>query len=402
MAIKSRNYRNDVLKQLYFSPQISCADLSFRINKSLPITTRILNELIEDGYVEEKGFAASTGGRRAMTYSLRSDIMYIVSVAMDQFFTRIAILDIHNNFVLPVTKIGLPLAKNEKALSLLAEKIDEVIQSSGIPSEKITGIGIGMPGFVDVTRSLNYSFLDSGNKSIAGIVEEKTGIPVFIDNDSSLIALAELKFGAAREKKNAMVINVGWGVGLGMIVSGELFRGHNGFAGEFSHIPLFNNGRLCSCGKTGCLETETSMLVLIEKAREGLRGGRLCNFKDLPDDYEEACNKILEAAVKGDQFAVELLSTAAYDIGRGIAILIHIMNPELIVLSGRGAQAGKLWLAPVQQAVNRYCIPSLAAYTDITVSSLGNKAELIGAAALVFENLDKTEEEDYIENTNVN
>ena len=402
MSVKSRNYRNNVLKQLYFSPLLSCADLSLRINKSLPITTRILNELIEEGYVEEKGFAASTGGRRAMVYSLRSDAMFIVSVAMDQFFTRIAIMDLQNNFISPVSKIELPLVKNEKAISVLDEKIDELIRSSGIPLEKIAGIGIGMPGFVDVTRSINYSFLDSGNKSIAGIIEEKTGLPVFIDNDSSLIALAELKFGAARDKKNAMVINVGWGVGLGMILSGELFRGNNGFAGELSHIPLFQNGKLCQCGKTGCLETETSMLVLIEKAKEGLQNGRQCSFHELPEDHEEACNKILHAAVKGDQFAVELLSGIAYDIGRGIAILIHIMNPELVVLSGRGAQGGQLWRAPVQQAVNRYCIPSLAAYTDITISSLGNKAELIGAAALVFENLDKAEEEDYIENTNMN
>jgi predicted NBD/HSP70 family sugar kinase len=389
MDIRPKEYKRSILKHLYFSPLLTCAELSLKIDKSLPIVTKLLNELIQEGSVLEKGLAASTGGRRAMTYALRPDLMYIVSVAMDQFFTRVAIMNMENEFVSPVVKLDLPLAQNSSALALLTDKLDEIIRSSGIPKDKIAGIGIGMPGFVDVNKGLNYSFLDSGGESIAEIIKDKTGIPVFIDNDSSLIALAELKFGLAKDKQNAMVINVGWGVGLGMIVSGELFRGYNGFAGEFSHIPLFLNGKLCSCGKTGCLETETSMQVLVEKAREGIKSGRLCSFRDMPDDYEEACNSILNAALKGDQYAIELLSEAAFNIGRGIAILIHIMNPELIVLSGRGAQAGKLWLAPVQQAVNRYCIPRLAAYTDLAVSTLGNTAELTGAAALVIENYDR-------------
>ncbi|HVZ57937.1 MAG TPA: ROK family transcriptional regulator [Chitinophagaceae bacterium] len=389
MLIKSKGYKPSVLKQLYLNPQVTCAELSSAIGKSLPIVTRLLNELIQDGLVKENGFAASTGGRRAMTYSLAADALYLVSVAMDQFITRVAIMNMSNEFVRPVVKIELPLANHAEALDILVDRIREIIYESGIAQEKIAGIGIGMPGFVDVNRGLNYSFLDTGERSIMDIVRERTGLPVFIDNDSSLIALAELRFGAARGRQNVMVINVGWGVGLGMILSGELFRGHNGFAGEFSHIPLFQNGKLCQCGKTGCLETEASMEVMVEKAREGLRNGRISHFRDLPQDFEEACKTILDAAVIGDQFAVELLSESAYNIGRGIATLIHIINPELIVLSGRGAGAGKLWLAPIQQALNRYCIPRLAAHTDLSVSTLGNRAELIGAAALVMEHFDK-------------
>ena len=119
-------------------------------------------------------------------------------------------------------------------------------------------VGIGMPGFVNAQKGINYTFLKSHNKSISNVICDKIGIPVYIDNDSSLIALTEQRFGAAMDKKNAMVINIGWGIGLGLILNGELFRGHDGFAGEFSHIPLFNNGKLCSCGKSGCLETETA------------------------------------------------------------------------------------------------------------------------------------------------
>jgi predicted NBD/HSP70 family sugar kinase len=209
-----------------------------------------------------------------------------------------------------------------------------------------------------------------------------------MDNDSSLIALTELKLGSVRNRKNAIVINLGWGVGLGMIINGKIFRGNNGFAGEFSHIPLFDNNKLCSCGKSGCLETEASMLVVLEKAKEELKKGRVSIIKEIPDDYEEASAAIINAALQGDQLAVELLSRTTYNIGRGIAILIHILNPELVVISGRGALAGNMLLPPIQQAVNKYCIPRLAAYTEIIVSSFGNNAELIGAAALVVENFD--------------
>jgi predicted NBD/HSP70 family sugar kinase len=218
------------------------------------------------------------------------------------------------------------------------------------------------------------------------VVAEKSGLPVSIDNDSSLIALAELRFGGARERKNAMVINIGWGVGLGIVVNGTLFRGHNGFAGEFSHIPLFSNGKMCSCGKTGCLETETSLQILVQKARAGLTNGRISQLKaEALDHYESASESMIEAAREGDRYTMELISEAAYHIGRGVSILIHLMNPELVILSGRGAAAGKVWLPAMQQAINEHSIPRIAADTAIELSGLGYQAELIGAAALVME-----------------
>lgn len=379
------------MRQIYFSNTLSCAEISWRIKKSLPLTTKLVNELIEEGYVSETGYAPSTGGRRPAMYSLKPDVLYIVSVALDQFVARIAIMDLHNNFVSEIEKLELPLYKNPQALDILTEKIAHVIKRSGITKDKIAGIGIGMPGFVDFKKGINYSFFKSGGKSVTEYITGKTGIPTFIDNDSSLIALAELRFGAAQGKKNAMVVNIGWGVGLGMILNGELFRGQNGFAGEFSHIPLFTNGKLCSCGKSGCLETETSLLVIIEKAKEGLQAGKLSRLKlSQPElHHEEASEDITMAVLEGDRFAVELFSEAGYNIGRGVAILIHLLNPEMIILSGRGSTAGKIWQAPIQQALNEHCIPRLAANTVVEISTLGYQAELIGAAALVMDNYEK-------------
>jgi predicted NBD/HSP70 family sugar kinase len=153
---------------------------------------------------------------------------------------------------------------------------------------------------------------------------------------------------------------------------------------------LFLNNKLCSCGKSGCLETETSLLVVIEKANRGLKDGKLSLLKELrEEDAEEAFQTIVTAAGNGDKFAVELLSEAGYNIGRGVAILIHLLNPEIVILSGRGSAAGKIWQAPIQQALNEHCIPRLAVNTEIEVSALGYYAELTGAAALVMENYEK-------------
>jgi predicted NBD/HSP70 family sugar kinase len=390
MSIKTNSYKRKILRELYFNNILSCADLSLKTDKSIPLTTKILNELIEEGYVNETGLAQSTGGRRPLMFSLQPDVIYILSVAMDQFVTRIALLDMNNQNVTAIEKFELNLYQNKSALQVLTEKLNLFIHQIQIDKEKIAGVGIAMPGFVDVKKGINYSLLPSDNKSIPEHIFQKIGIPVFIDNDSSLIALAELRFGAVSSRKDAMVVNIGWGVGLGMIIDGKMFRGHNGFAGEFSHIPLFTNDKLCSCGKKGCLETETSLMVITEKAKKGLQEGRVSMLQKLPlDDLELSSDAILSAASAGDQFAVELLSDAAYKLGKGIAILIHIINPETIILSGRGAVAGKIWQTPIQQSINEHCIPRIAVNTTIEISTLGYQAELIGAAALVMENFEK-------------
>ncbi|WP_240312725.1 ROK family protein [Flavihumibacter solisilvae] len=351
---------------------------------------KLLTELIKDGEVVELGYAPSTGGRRPMLYTLQKDVYFILTVAMDQLFTRIGIMDMEHKFVAPVERIELPLADNPGALRQLAELIEDYITRSGIEKSKIAGLGIGMPGFIDVKKGINYSFLDTPGSNVVDYLEQQLMLPVHIDNDSSLIALAELKFGAARNKRNVMVVNISWGVGLGLLLNGELFRGQNGFAGEFSHIPVFSTDKLCSCGKTGCLETEASLLVVVQKALKGIREGRVSSFHDIASkNQEEACEAIIRAAVNGDKFCIEVLSEVGYNIGKGVAILIHILNPELIVLSGRGTTAGKLWRTPIQQALNEHCIPRLAENTEIEISTLGLQAELLGAAALVMENFDK-------------
>jgi len=382
--------KREVISAFYFDKTLSVVELSARLDKSVPHVTKAVNELIEAGLVVESGQAPSSGGRKPLTYSLKGGTLYIVAVAMDQLYFKVSITDILNNPVLPVETHELRLLNNNEALSQLVEIIDGYIKRSGIDRKKIIGMGIGTPGFTNTKLGINYSYLlPPGDESLLNYLERELHIHVSIDNDSSLIALAELKFGLAKGKEEVMVINVGWGIGLGMIVNGVLFRGFTGYAGELSHIPISESDILCDCGKRGCLETEGTLRVVTDKAITGIKNGNISGLK-LEDDSEKMSEAIMVAANKGDQYAIELLSDMGYKIGKAIGILIHIVNPELIVLSGRGAAVGKILLAPIQQALNKYCIPRLSEHTDVKVSMLGRKAELTGAAALVMDNFSKS------------
>lgn len=351
---------------------------------------KILNDLIKEGWIVESGYASSTGGRRPQMFSLAQSKFYVVAVAVDQHITQAAIIDATQKIIGSVETLPLDLKGNADAADKVADFINSFIKKSGVPKSKIAGIGVGMPGFINTNRGVNHTYFKNVQGSIVDFLINKMGLPVFIENDSSVMALAELRMGTARNRKNVMVINIGWGIGLGMILNGELFRGDNGFAGEFSHLSLFSGNKICDCGKAGCLETEASLYVIAEKAIEGIKEGKVTVLKGLSlDNILLTLSKIFSAAIHGDKFAVELLSDTAFKIGRGVAILIHIINPGQIILTGRGTVAGKLWLAPLQQALNMYCIPRLAENTTIEISSLGDKAGLMGAAALVIENINE-------------
>src|SRR5690349_23036041 len=174
-------YRGLVFREFYFSGTLSCADLSDRIGKSLPLTMKILAELIEEGYVYESGYAPSSGGRRPIMYAMKPDTIYILSVAMDQLTTRISLMDIRNQHVVGIHKFELPLQNNSEALSMLAARIEEVIARSGVDKSKIIGAGIGMPGFIDFKKGINYSYLEPADKTVTEQLSEKIGMPVYID-----------------------------------------------------------------------------------------------------------------------------------------------------------------------------------------------------------------------------
>ncbi|AZI25747.1 ROK family protein [Pedobacter sp. G11] len=385
---KGQRLRADIIKHLYYKKALSLTDLSKLTKKSLPLVTSLVNVLIAEGYILEQGLAPSTGGRRPSMYLLNADHQkYIVAVAMDQLITRLTIYNLSRNVVIPMQYLEFDMSDENSDVSALIDFINQSIDESGINRKNIVGVGVGMPGFVNAELGVNLSYLPvKKGDTLREYLSKKIKLPVSIDNDSSLIALAELNFGEAIDLKDAMVVNIGWGTGLGMIMDGKLYRGSSGYAGEFSHIPLSDSNNLCSCGRRGCLEVDTSLLVMAEKAEKALAEGSESNMKELfKDKSKHPRDHFLDAVIAQDPLAISILSKAGFQLGKGLATLIHILNPECIVLSGRGAKAGQMLLPSIQQAINQFCIPRIAGQTTIKLSTLTDEAELLAAASLIVE-----------------
>ncbi|WP_443944364.1 ROK family protein [Pedobacter sp. AW1-32] len=385
---KSQRLKADVIKHLYYKQVLSLTDLSKLTQKSLPLVTSVVNGLVSEGYIMEQGFAPSTGGRRPLMFLINPNLKkYIVAIAMDQLTTRLTIYNLSRKMVIPVQILDFDLTADESSADDLVAFINGCIATSGIDKKDILGAGIGMPGFVNAEAGVNHTYLKlHGKTTIQDFLTQGIELPVFIDNDSSLIALAELNFGEAQSMQDVLVVNMGWGTGLGMILNGKLYRGSGGNAGEFSHIPLSNSSNLCSCGKRGCLQLDTSLLVMSQKAEQAVAAGTESSLKKLFEDKSRhASDHFLEAVSQQDPAAVSILAQAAFQMGKGLATLIHILNPECIVLSGRGAKAGKMLLPPIQQAINEFCIPRIAEQTSIKLSTLTDGAELLAAASLMME-----------------
>lgn len=385
---KSVQLRKEVLGHLYSGYSLSLNELSKLTLKSLPIVTTVVNDLITDQFILSDGLAPSSGGRRASMFLLNPNKeRYIVAVAVDQMVSRMVIYNLTNQIQYPVQVLEIDAHKDKNALQKLIAFIAVNLEKSGLNKEYMLGIGIGMPGFVNIEKGTNYTiFPTEEGLNLRDYLSNQLNLPVFIDNDSSLIAMAELKFGKAKGKQDVLVINMGWGTGLGMIIGGKIFRGHSGFAGEFSHIPLSGSNQLCSCGKRGCLEVETSLLVMAKKARIQVEAGVQSSLERLfLDKSKHDGDHFLAAARSGDPLAVSILADASFHLGKGVATLIHILNPEKIVLSGRAAIAGKMLMPSIQQAINEFCIPRIAECTQVEVSEIANDAELLGAANMVIE-----------------
>jgi N-acetylglucosamine repressor len=384
-----------IIKYLYVNGPRSNAEICKYLKISVPKSFSVLNDLICAGYIEKKGRGVSIGGRKPDLYGLVEKTLYVLAVEMDRYGFKIGVYDTDNNIVGDLQSYLVPLDNNIKTLDLLYQYSNDVIKASGIDPSKLMGIGISMPGLIDAHKGINYTYMNFGKKSMRDILQEKFNRPVFIENDAKAAALAEYLFGLARNKKDVLVILHDWGIGLGVILDGKLYRGTSGFAGEFSHIPMVEDGAICHCGKHGCFETIASGTALARLAQEGIKSGKSTILSSLGanDDKIEA-KTVVEAASKGDQYAIHILSEIGFNLGKGISILIQLFNPELIILGGRIADAGQYITTPIQQSLNIYCMRQLSERTTIKVSEMGQDIGIMGAIAIVmdriFENYFKT------------
>jgi glucokinase-like ROK family protein len=309
---------------------------------------------------------------------------------MEQFKTRMAIFDNNNQIITGVHTFAIELTADLGALPQLHEHAQELIRKSGIELKKLVGVGISMPGLVDSKEGNNHTYLlTAGEESLQQLLEEQFGKPVFLQNDAKSAALAEYRFGLAHGQRDVLVLSMDWGIGMGVILDGKLRSGASGFAGEFGHIPLVDGGALCHCGKRGCLETVASGSAIVRIAKAGIQAGQHTMLSQLP--AEQVANlqpeHVYEAAHQGDQFAINTLAEVGTNLGKGIAILTQLFNPELIILGGEVAPAKQFILPNIQQAINTYCMAQLRERTSLVVSELGNNAVILGSVATVMENI---------------
>lgn len=380
--------RTAILKSLYFNRMQSIAELSENLGKSIPLVTKTVKELVEEKLILENGHRASTGGRRAMNFVLNKEKHGIlIAVAIDQYFCNITAYDIVNNQLDSIYTKSIDLFEGKNTY----EDIEQLIQSSIQKNQhqSITAIGITMPGFVDFQEKINNSFpTHSTLYALREHIHKKFGYPTYIENDSTAIAIAEKHFGLAKNCNNALVINFSWGVGLGMIIENHLFRGSSGFAGEFSHIPLANANKLCSCGKKGCLEVEASLRCAIDYIIEALeKGEQSCLGSTYLHDRKISFEHLLQAYQHGDQLAIKAIKKIAYMLGKGVATLIHILNPERIIISGRGAAFGQNLLHEIQSSNQEFCIPRLSQKTVLQISNLQH-TQLLSSACIAIQQME--------------
>jgi len=310
---------------------------------------------------------------------------------MERFKIKMAIFDNNNNNITGVQSFTFPITQEVTAVNQLYTIAQDLMKASKIDQAKLIGIGVDMPGLVDTALGENYTYLFSGkeSKSLKDTLEEKFSKPVFIQNDVKSATLAESRFGLANNKKDALVLLMDWGVGLGVIMGGKLQNGTSGFSGEFGHIPFVEDGALCYCGKRGCLETVASGIALAKMAKEGIKSGQNSILNKLSDQEIDKIEPqlVIDAANRGDQYAISILADIGIKLGRGIAILIQLFNPELIILGGKMAEAKQYITIPIQQSVNTYCMTQMREKVDVVLSKLGQDAAIMGTVGYVIEKI---------------
>ncbi|GHA38440.1 transcriptional regulator [Salinimicrobium marinum] len=380
-----------ILQNLYFQGAQTNTEICDHFNISSPTSIRLLNQLIEEGWIKKDGRGKSAGGRKPDLYTLQEKRFYVVGIQLERFKIKMAIFDNHNNKILEYEDIPFQIEEEKSIVDHLFETTNSLVKESDIDSSDLLGIGISMPGLVSSREGKNFTYFlnEEDSESLEQVLKKKFGKPVFILNDAKSACLAEFNFGLANQRKNVLVISMDWGIGLGIIIEGKVHQGSSGFAGEFGHIPLVDDGLLCHCGKRGCLETVASGMALARMAKEGIKAGEssiLSKFseKDIERLQPET---IIAAANKGDQFAINILSEVGINLGKGIAILIQLFNPELIILEGKFADADKFITTPIQQSMNTYCMAQLREKTKISLSTLGDDSVLLGSVATVMENI---------------
>lgn len=384
VAYKNINLKKKMLSFFAKNGNSTIPELSKELNLSAPKVTNSLNDLIEDGLVQENGKIDSTGGRRPNLYGLAPDSGFFLGVDVKQKYISIGLNDFQNNLVKGIENYSYSLSNDPESLEMLCDIIDEFIKELPVSKEKILGMGVNLSGRINHATGYSYSFFYFQEDPLSKIIEAHTGIPVFLENDSRAMAYGEFSSGIVKDEKDVLFLNLDYGLGMGIMINQELYYGKSGYSGEFGHFPMYENDIICRCGKKGCLETEVSGWALIQKFQEELANGSstlLTREKIPPEDI--SLEDIINAVHNDDVLAIELFAKAGEKLGRAIAMLINVFNPELVILGGSMAATEDYIRLPIQSSINKYSLSRVNSDTKIKISQLGNSAGVIGACLLV-------------------
>ncbi len=307
---------------------------------------------------------------------------YYIGIDLGGTSIKLGIVD-KNGDIVAKYEAPTPHAKYEETIELFVKMIEQ----TGIEKDQMLGVGIGVPGFVNIEDGSIDELVNVGWKNVhlKNDLEKKVGLPVFVDNDANLAALGEMWKGAGNGLTDLVCITIGTGVGAGVIINEKIYHGKNAMAGEVGHITINPHSEIrCNCGKNGCLETEVSATAMVNFNQRAIEGG-----KETLLPIEATTKDIFEAAQKGDSLAIEIIDNTANYLGLALSQIATVLAPERIVIGGGVSKAGELLLRPTMQYFKRYSTEKIAEQTEIVLAELENDAGIVGASRLVADQMAK-------------
>jgi predicted NBD/HSP70 family sugar kinase len=361
-----------VVRAVRMAGSLTQAEIARTTGLSAATVSNIVRELKDSGTVQVT--PTSSGGRRARSVSLSDDAGIVVGVDFGHSHLRVAIGNLsHQVLAEEAEPIDVDASASE-GFDRAERLVQRLMAATSIDREKVIGVGLGVPGPIDVeTGALGSTAILPGwagtrpREELAG----RLGVPVHVDNDANLGALGEQVWGSGRGTTDLAYIKVASGVGAGLVINGQIYRGPGGTAGEIGHITLDESGPVCRCGNRGCLETFTAARYVLPLLHSSHGTGLT-----MP--------AVVALARDGDPGCRRVLADIGRHIGSGVASLCNLLNPSRVVLGGDLAEAGDVVLDPVRDSVARYAIPSAARQLAVVPGTLGGRAEVLGALALVL------------------
>lgn len=361
-----------VVRAVRMAGSLTQAEIARSTGLSAATVSNIVRELKDGGTVEVT--PTSAGGRRARSVSLSGDAGIVVGVDFGHTHLRVAVGNLAHQVLAEEAE---PLdvdASSAQGLDRAEQLVSRLIASTGLSRDKVVGVGLGVPAPIDVeSGTLGSTAILPGwaGTNPRDDLAERLGVPVHVDNDANLGALGELVWGSGRGVADLAYIKVADGVGAGLVISGQIYRGPGGTAGEIGHITLDESGPVCRCGNRGCLETFAAARYVLPLLRSS-------HGADL------TIERMVQLARDGDPGCRRVIADVGRHIGSGVANLCNLINPSRMVLGGHLAEAGELVLGPIRESVARYAIPSAARQLAVMPGALGGRAEVLGALALVL------------------